>query len=160
VTAAPPSVSTVPRRMRIALAVAAAAVVVLMVVAGVLLRPVANGVVTFRTSDHVAIAGLGLILGAGLLFLGRSRVDGDEAGIRVLNIVVRHEYPWSAVRAVRFDRKSAWASLLLENDDEVAVLALQIFDGERTVTAIDGLRALHAAARAAEPPRQPLLHDD
>jgi hypothetical protein len=157
---APTRVSAVPRRMRIALALAAAAVVVLMVLAGIYLRPPAGGVVVFRTSDQYAIAGLGLLLGAGLLFLGRSRVDADEAGIRVLNIVVQREFPWSAVRAVRFDRKSAWASLLLENDDEVAVLALQIFDGHRTVTAIEGLRALHAAARAAEPPRQPLLYDD
>jgi hypothetical protein len=146
--------------MRIALAAAAAVVAGLMVLAGIFLRPVENGVVVFRTSDQFAIAGLGLILGAGLLFLGRSRVDADANGIRVLNIVVRHEFAWSAVRAVRFDRTSAWASLLLENDDEVAVLALQIVDGERTVTAIEGLRALHAAARAAEPPRQPLLYDD
>jgi Bacterial PH domain len=160
VTSVPTRVSAVPRRMRIALAVAAVAVVAVMVVAGVDLRPPAGGVVVFRTSDQFAIAGLGLVFGACLLFLGRSRVDADATGIRVLNIVVRHEYPWSRVRAVRFDRKSAWASLLLENDDEIAVLALQIFDGERTVAAIEGLRALHAAARAAEPPRPPLLYDD
>jgi hypothetical protein len=160
VTSVPTRVSAVPRRMRIALAVAAVAVVAVMVVAGVDLRPPAGGVVVFRTSDQFAIAGLGLVFGAGLVFFGRSRVDADATGIRVLNIVVRHEYPWSRVRAVRFDRKSAWASLLLENDDEIAVLALQIFDGERTVAAIEGLRALHAAARAAEPPRPPLLYDD
>jgi hypothetical protein len=153
-------VSAVPRRMRIALALAAAGVVALGVVGGLYLRPPEGGVVVFRTSDQFAIVGLGLLLGAGLMFLGRSRVDADATGVRVLNIVVRREFPWSAVRAVRFDRKSAWASLLLSNDDEVAVLALQIFDGERTVRAIEGLRALHAEARAAEPPRQPLLHDD
>jgi hypothetical protein len=145
--------------MRIALAAAAAAVVVVMVLAGVFLRPPQGGVVLFRTSDRLAMIGLGLLLGAGLLFLGRCRVDADSDGIRVLNIVVHHDLPWTAVKAVRFDRKSAWASLLLENDDEVAILALQIVDGERTVAAIEALRALHAAARPAPPPGPPLLHE-
>ena len=130
-----------------------------MALAGLFLRPPERGVVLFRTSDQVAMIGLGLLLGAGLLFLGRCRVEADAEGIRVLNIVVRHDLPWTAVRAVRFDPRSSWASLLLENDDEVAVLALQITDGERTVAAIEGLRALHAAARPAPPPGPPLLHE-
>jgi hypothetical protein len=164
VTSGPAAVSAVPRRMRIACTLTAAVVVAVMVVAGLLLRPPEGGVVTFRTSDQLAMIGLGLFLGAGILALGRSRVDADAGGIRVRNIVGRHEFAWSFVRDVRFDRRSYWASLLLENDDEIAVLAIQVTDGERAVRAIEGLRALRAAARqevrAAEPPRPPLLHDD
>ncbi len=156
----PPSVSAVPRRLRIVCAAAAAVVVGVMVVVGVLLKSTATGVVNFRTSDQVAMVCLGLLLGAGILLLGRSRVDADADGVRVRNILGRHELPWSAVRAVRFDRNSAWASLLLTNDDELAVLAIQAGDRMRAVTAVEGLRALLAYARSLEPAKPPLLYDD
>ena len=149
-SSAPAPVSAVPRRMRLACALAASVVVGVMVVVGLLLKSSSTGVVVFTTADQVAMIGLGLVLGAGILALGGSRVDADAQGIRVRNIVVRHELPWSAVRAVRFDRRSPWASLLLENDDELAVLAVQVTDRERAVRALEGLRALHAAARAPD----------
>jgi hypothetical protein len=131
-----------------------------MVVVGVLLKSTATGVVTFRTSDQVAMVGLGVLLGAGILLLGRSRVDADVDGVRVRNILGRHEVPWSAIRAVRFDRNSAWASLLLTNDDELALLAVQAGDRMRAVAAVEGLRALLAHARSLEPAKPPLLYDD
>ena len=99
--------------MRLALAVVGVVVVAVMVVVAAGLKDTANTVVTYRTSDQLAIVGLGLVLAAGLLFLGRSRVDADAEGVRIRNVVVHHELPWQAVRAVRFERKSAWASLLL-----------------------------------------------
>jgi hypothetical protein len=164
VTTSPPPVSAVPRRLRIICAAAAAVVVAVMAVVGLLLKSTATGVVNFRTSDQVAMVGLGLVLGAGILLLGRSRVDADADGIRVLNILGRHELPWSAVRAVRFDRNSAWASLLLSNDDELAVLAVQASDRMRAVRAVEGMRALlahaHAIEEARRPARPPLLYDD
>ena len=119
-----------------------------------------TGVVQFGVVDQAAIAGLGLILGAGIALLGRSRVDADAEGLRVRNVAVTRELRWQAVRAVRFDRKSAWASLLLENGDEVAVVAVQAVDREHAVRAVEGLRALHAAARAQDPEKPPLLYDD
>jgi hypothetical protein len=146
--------------MRLLCAVVAAVVVGGMVVAGLLLKSSSTGVVRFGTADQAAIIGLGLVLGAGILLLGRSRVDADANVVRIRNIAGRRELPWSVVRAVRFDRDSAWATLLLTNDDEVAVLAVQSFDKQRAVQAVEGLRALLAAARAQEPAPPPLLHDD
>ena len=159
-TTPPPAVSAVPRRLRIICAAAAAVVVAVMVVVGLLLKSSATGVVTFRTSDQVAMIGLGVLLGAGILLLGRSRVAADTEGIRVRNILGRHELPWSAVKAVRFDRNSAWASLLLANDDELSLLALQAGDRLHAVRAVEGLRALLAYAKAQEPAKPPLLYDD
>lgn len=119
-----------------------------------------TGVVKFGVVDQVAIAGLGLILGVGIALLGRSRVDADADGIRVRNVAMTRELGWRSVRAVRFDRKSAWASLLLENGDETSLLAVQAVDREHAVRAVEGLRALHAAARAKDPVPPPLLYDD
>ena len=159
-TSTPPAVSAVPRRLRIACAVTAGVVVAVMVVVGLLLKSTSTGVVSFRTSDQVAMIGLGVLLGAGILLLGRSRVDADADGIRVRNVLGRHELPWSAVKAVRFDRSSAWASLLLSNDDELSLLAVQAGDRMRAVEAVEGLRALLAHAKSLEPARPPLLYDD
>jgi hypothetical protein len=128
------------------------------VVVAASLKETTNTVVTYRTSDQFAMAGLGLVLAAGILFLGRSRVDADADGVRVRNVLVQHQFPWQAVRAVRFERKSAWASLLLENGDEVSLLAVQAVDKERAVAAVEGLRALRAADRANDPVPPPLLY--
>jgi cytochrome c biogenesis protein CcdA len=154
------TVSAVPRRMRLLLAAAAAVVVGVMVFVALGLKETANTVVTYRTADQVAVVGIGLVLAAGIVFLGRSRVDADAHAVRVRNVVVQHEVPWQAVRAVRFDRKSAWASLLLENGDEISLLAVQAADREHAVRAVEGLRELRAAARADDPVPPPLLYDN
>jgi hypothetical protein len=146
--------------MRLICAVTAAVVVAVMLVVAVLLKHSSTGVVAFHTSDQVAMVVLGLILGGGILTLGRPRVDADLSGVRVRNIVASHRLSWDMVRAVRFERSSAWATLLMANGDELAVLALQAADGERAVRAVEGLRALVAATRPPEPPRQPLLYED
>ncbi|MGY1720709.1 PH domain-containing protein [Blastococcus sp. SYSU DS0552] len=155
-----PAVSVAPRRLRLLLTAVAGVVVLVALLVALGLPSTQNTVVDYGLDDQVAIAGLGLVLGAGIVFLGRSRVDADAAGVRVRNVVVHHELPWTAVRAVRFERKSAWGALLLENGDEVSLLALQAADGERAVRAVEGLRALHAAARAQDPVPPPLLYDD
>jgi hypothetical protein len=159
-TEAPARVSAVPRRLRTLCALVAAAVVAAMVVVGLLLPDSSTGVVEFGWVDQVAVIGIGICLGAGILTLGRSRVDADPSGIAIRNLFIRHVYPWSAVKAVRFDRKSAWASLLLTNGDEVSLLAVLAGDREYTVRVVDGLRALLAQAKAAEPVRPPLLYDN
>lgn len=146
--------------MRLLLALLAAVVLGVMVFVALGLKETTNTVVTYRTSDQVALAGIGLVLAAGILFLGRSRVDADAEGVRVRNVVVAHQLPWRSVRAVRFERKSAWASLLLENGDEISLLAVQAVDREHAVRAVEGLRALRDAARADDPVRPPLLYDD
>jgi hypothetical protein len=144
----PRPVSAVPRRLRLITALAAAGLVAVMTVVAVLLKSSTTGVVAFHTSDQVAMVGLGLAMGAGVLLIGRSRVDADADGVRVRNVVINHEVPWSVVRSVRFDEHSPWATLLLTNDDELAVSAVQAADGERALVAVRGLRALLADHQA------------
>jgi hypothetical protein len=146
--------------MRLLCGAAGAVVFGALLVVALTLPSSSTGVVQFGIVDQVAIGGLGLILGAGIALLGRSRVDADADGIRVRNVAMTRELGWRSVRAVRFDRKSSWASLLLENGDETALLAVQAVDREHAVRAVEGLRALHAAARAKDPVPPPLLYDD
>ena len=152
--AAPPvRVTAAPRRMRLICGVTAAVVVVVMLVVAVFLRHESTGVVSFGSSDQIAMAVIGLLVGAGILFLGRSKVDADADRVLVQNILGRHELPWPVVDAVRFDRRSPWASLQLVTGEEISLLAVQAVDGERAVDAIDGLRALLAAGRAGSATR-------
>jgi hypothetical protein len=117
-------------------------------------------VVHFGEPDQFAIAGIGLALGGGILFLARSRVEADAVGLRVQNIVGRYELPWTAVEAIRFYDDSPWATLQLVTGEEMSVLAIQAVDKERAVAAVEALRALHTAARPPQPPKPPLLYDD
>ncbi len=146
--------------MRLVCALVAAVVVAVGLFVALTLRSNSTGVIEFGAPDQVAVAGLAVLLGAGVLFLGRSRVDADAETIRFRNVVMTHELPWDAVRAVAFDRKSSWATLRLRNDDEVALFAVQAVDREHAVRAVDGLRALLAAAQARRPTPPPLLYPD
>jgi hypothetical protein len=156
----PATVSTVGRRLRLLLALLAGVVLVVTAVVVLTLPSTTNTVVDYGVVDQAALAGLGMLLAVGVLLLGRSRVDADASGVRVRNLLVHHDLPWQSVRAVRFERRSAWGSLALENGDEVSLLGLQAVDGAGRVLAVEGLRALHAAARAKDPVRPPLLYDD
>ena len=154
----PAPVRAVPRRMRQACALAAAVVLAVLLYVALTLKSSSTGVVAFGTVDQVAVAGLGLVIAAGLLFLGRSSVAAGVDGIRFRNVALQHELPWTVVRAVVFERKSPWASLDLRNGDAVALFAIQAVDKQRAAEAVEGLRALLAAAKAKEPTPPPLLY--
>ena len=156
----PPPVSATPRTLRQLCAFAAVIVLAATAVVVITLPSSSTGVVRFAVVDQVALGGLGVILAAAVLTLGRPRMDADTSGVRIQNVIGVRTVPWSVVRAVRFERKSRWATLQLTNDDVLALFAVQAIDGERAVRATDGLRALLAAHVAAQPAKPPLLYDD
>jgi hypothetical protein len=131
-----------PRRIRIACAIAAACIFVLFTIIGVALTNA-----TFKPGDKYAMIGLGLVFAAGFLLIARPRVQADPEGITVRNIIGGYRLPWTAIRQVRFDRGQPWLYLELENDDAVAVLAVQAVDKDLAVAAVRRLRSLHAQAR-------------
>lgn len=101
---------------------------------------------TFQRGDQGAMIGLGVLIGLGFLAFTRPRVWADADGIRIRNVVGGYQLPWSVVRAVRFDRSAAWATLELQDDDVVSVHALQAVDKDYAVDGVRTLRALHSAA--------------
>jgi hypothetical protein len=102
---------------------------------------------SFQRGDQAAMIGLGLLIGLGILAFCRPRVSADEQGVHVRNVVGGYDLPWNVVRAVRFDRNSAWAHLELLDDEQVSIHALQAVDKDYAVDGVRTLRALHSASQ-------------
>ena len=134
-----------PRKARVVAWIAAVAVVgICTVVSFGLHGTTDSGHGVFQTGDQVAMIILGVLIGLGILMFTRPRVEADGSGIRVRNLFGGYELPWQVVRAVRFGRGAPWATLELQDDDVVSVMAVQAADKEYAVEAIRVLRALHA----------------
>lgn len=136
-----------PRKMRIVAWILAVFIVVAMVVVGLLLKQSSTGALTFRTSDQVAMIGLGVIIAGGVLILTRPYVRADAATVEIRNFGGPKRIPWQVVRGVRFSDASPWATLELEDDDAITMLAIQAVDGERAADATEGIRRLLAESR-------------
>jgi len=70
-----------------------------------------------------------------ILAFARPRVIADAAGVRIRNVIGGYELPWEVVRGIRFERGNPWVTLELEDDDVVAIMAIQAADKEYAVTA-------------------------
>jgi hypothetical protein len=139
-----------PHRIRLVSWVAAAVVVIVFTSVATSLRgPIGQGAATFQAGDQWAMIGLGVLVALGVLSLTRPRVDADTERIKIRNVIGGYELPWEVVRAVRFERGAPWATLELQDDDVVAVMAVQAADKERALVAVRALRALLEANRAA-----------
>ena len=88
----------------------------------------------FRPGDQAAMVGLGICGALVALAFTRPRVRADSDGIAVRNVFGDTVLPWSVVREIRFERGHPWASLELENDDTVSVLAVQAADKQRELS--------------------------
>ena len=138
-----------PRRLtRVCRLVAALVIGVFGLLAVLLPRGAADGQV-FGPADQEERDLVGVVIAAGVLVFTRARVQGDENGIRVRNGLGERYFPWQVVVAVRLEDGAPWAQLELQDDETVAVLALQRSDREQTVEAILAMRSLKRASGAA-----------
>lgn len=111
------------------------------VAVGVLLKVGSTGVV-FQTSDQVAIALLGAIIGGVVLLFARPRLKVGPAGVAVRNLVSFKVIPWSEALGVSFPVGARWARLELPDDEYIPVMAIQAIDKGRAVEAMDEVRDL------------------
>ena len=65
-----------------------------------------------------------------------------------------YDLPWEVVRGIRFERGNPWVTLELEDDDVVAVMAVQAADKEHAVAGRPGPAG---AARRRPTPRSPAI---
>lgn len=142
----PPPVESRPVKLtRVCWGVAALVMAVFVAVAIALGRTPGEG--QFRLPDQIAMVVLGGLIATAVLAFTRARVRADLEGVRVRNVLGEKLVPWQVVRSVRLDDGAPWASLDLQDDDTIALLAIQSNDGERAVDAVLGLRALLLSSR-------------
>lgn len=137
-----------PRRLlRTAWTVAA---VIFAVFAGIgaLLRTAPPGQAQFQLADQVAITVLGALGAGAILLFTRFRVVADTSGLRVRNVLGERRLPWAVVRAVRLDEHASWATLDLQDDEELPLLAVQSHDGAQAREAVERLQALLRASQS------------
>jgi hypothetical protein len=147
---APATVTARPRKAtRVAWVMAVLVVVIFSAVAIGLHGVTDSGKGVFHTDDQFAMIGLGVLGALGILLLTRPRVWADARGIRIRNLVGGYDLPWEVVRSIQFTKGSPWANLELQDDDVVAMMAVQAADKQYAVATLRGLRALLAAHQAA-----------
>jgi len=147
----PVSVAARPvKGTRVAWVLAILVLAVFSAVATTLRGTTESGKSVFQASDQWAMIGLGVLGALGILLFTRPRVEADERGIRIRNLVGGYDLPWDVVRAVQFNRGAPWASLELEDDDLIPMMAIQRTDKAYAVTAVRGLRALIAEAKKVD----------
>lgn len=107
----------------------------------VLLKNRSTGPV-LRTADQFAMAGLAAVLAGVVLLLIRPRLRVGATGLAVRNVLGYRLIPWDEVVDVSFPPGKRWARVDLPFNEYVPVLAIQSFDGDRAVAAMDTVREL------------------
>jgi hypothetical protein len=131
----------------------AGAVVVIFTAVGLALHGrTDSGTGVFGTADQVAMICLGVVGALGILLFTRPRVEADARGIRVRNLVGGYDLPWNVVRSIQFGRGAPWATLELQDDDLVSMMAVQAADKQYAVATVRALRTLLAAHQQASAP--------
>jgi Bacterial PH domain len=136
-----------PRRLLVVCRVAGGVLLAVFAVVAYLLPRGSAGGGQFGVADQIAFFLIGVLLSGVVLQFTRVRVVADGSGVRVRNYVGEKFVPWQVVAGVRMDESSSWASLDLQDDDTIALLAVQANDGARAVEAVVALRALLAESR-------------
>ncbi|MGC9668613.1 PH domain-containing protein [Planosporangium sp. 12N6] len=142
-----------PRRLRVVCWVSAAAILIIFTAISFGMHgPLGDGAPgSFQRGDQAAMIGLGVLAALAVLLFTRPRVTADDRGLHVRNVLGGYDLPWENIRAVRFSRGAPWASVELDDDDMVSVLAVQSADKEYAVEAVRTLRSLLDSHRSAAP---------
>jgi hypothetical protein len=138
-----------PRRLLVVCRIAGAVLLVVFGTLSVLLRHGSAGGAEFGIGDQIAFFCIGVLLAWAVLQFTRARVEADEQGLRIRNYVGEKVIPWQVVAGVRLDDGSPWASLDLQDDDTIALLAVQANDGMYAVETVLELRRLLAISRGS-----------
>jgi len=96
----------------------------------------------FSGAEKGTLLALGLMVGAVLLGVSRSRVVADARGIEVVNGFRKRAFAREEIVAVTLPRGAPWATLDLSDGTSVAAMGIQGSDGARALTAVRELRNL------------------
>jgi hypothetical protein len=130
--------------------VASAAVLAVFVFTAIVMRRY-NAGASFSTKDQIATVVVGVIVALLLIMPTYPRLIADESTIRLRSFLGNYRIvPWDVVVDVRFPTNVRFAQLVLPGEETLAIYAVQRWDKDRAVEAMDGLRALFAATRPAD----------
>jgi hypothetical protein len=109
-----------------------------------------NAGASFGVKDQVATVVVGVIVALLLIMPTYPRLVADEHEIRLRSFLGNYRViPWDVVVGVRFPSSVRFAQLVLPGEETLAIYAVQRWDKDRAVEAMDGLRALFAATHPA-----------
>ncbi|HTE72958.1 MAG TPA: PH domain-containing protein [Actinomycetes bacterium] len=118
-----------PRRARLVVYPCAAALFV--VLTGVALLLPGEGEHGWGFGSRLAVVGFALGCVWFLHRLASVRVETDEEGATVVNILTRRRLDWSEVVGVRLSRDDAWMMLDVSDGSTLAAMGVQRSEGER-----------------------------
>lgn len=127
--------------------VAAVLLVITFCGVGASLRLTGEGAATFALADQIAFGLLGVLLAGLVLTFTRARVIADTSGVRVRGAWGERFVCWQVVARVNLADGEPWANLDLQDDDRIALFAVQANDGERATAGVLALRRLLANSR-------------
>lgn len=134
-----------PVRSRRVIAVAAALFLGAMVFLGFAVDP-ERGV--GAVVDRVSLLVFWLAVMAVLFVLAAPRVQADDEGVLVVNMVRRRRLDWAQIVGLRFGTGDPWVQLDLSDGTTLAVMGIQRADGARAERAAHELAAI---VRAHQP---------
>lgn len=102
----------------------------------------ATGEVGWSDADRVMTAGFGVALAALLWRFASLKAVPSATGLRVVNLIRRHDVEWASIIGVGYSGGSPWAVLECSDTEEIAVMAIQRSDGERAKREASRLAAL------------------
>ncbi|MGH8862954.1 MAG: PH domain-containing protein [Jatrophihabitantaceae bacterium] len=133
---------------RIAWAASAFVLVVFVVTALVMKRY--NAGADFGAKDQAGTVLIGVVVALLLIMPTYPRLIADEESIRLRSFLGSYRVvPWDVVVDIRFPSRVRFAQIVLPGEETLAIYAVQRWDKQRAVEAMDGLRALLAATRPA-----------
>jgi hypothetical protein len=89
-----------------------------------------GGAAGFRAGDRIAILLVAVAVAYVLQRIAAVRVEADELGLTVVNIVRRRRLEWAEVLGVRLAVGDPWLVLDLADGTSIAVMGVQGSDGE------------------------------
>ncbi|PWD49718.1 hypothetical protein C8046_02360 [Serinibacter arcticus] len=129
-----------PRWARLVAAVLSIVVLVSLVALFVFVRP--NAATRLAPDDYLLMIVFSCVLWGILWRQATVRAVPDADGLTVRNLLTTRRLEWAEVVSVRYSADRAWAQLDLAEGDEIAVMAIQKADGDRSIQEARRLAAL------------------
>lgn len=111
-------------------------ITVLTVVIGVALRDTTS----FTWFEWATFVAMLVAVFIGLHGVARSYVDANDDGLDILNGYKRHHVEWAQIKGIAMNSGAPWPTLVLKDDEQVILFAIQGSDGPSARKAISEIQ--------------------